>query len=364
MNDNEIKYSIALLQNKGVGLQRAKKLITAFGSAEKVFSARNFDIINVSGIGKNVLKNFPSKTALEIAEKELQFIKSNNITFLRFDSSEYPFLLKQLYDSPFYIMLKGNFDLNRGRFISIVGTRNITNYGREFCENMIEELAPYKPTIISGLAYGVDITAHKAAIKHHLQNFTIVAHGLDQIYPKIHSNFAQQIMENGAMISEFISGTAPDRENFPQRNRIIAGLSATTIVIEASKKGGALITAELANDYNRDVFALPGRIGDMFSEGCNNLIKYNKAILLNSPADIIKYLGWDTKPKKTIQKSLFVETTPEEDIIIKVLESENFTLDDLALKIEMPVYKLVPILLDLELKGLIRPLPGKIFQLI
>lgn len=364
MRDEEIKYTIALFFTKGIGLHSAKKLINAFGSAESVFEARNFDIIRVSGISSGVLKNFPSKEALDRAEGELSFIKQNNIKFLRFDSVEYPFLLKQLYDSPLYIMLKGDVDLGADRFISIVGTRNMTNYGRRFCEELIENIAPYNPTIVSGLAYGVDVTAHKTAVKYNLQNIAVVAHGLDQIYPKSHYNIAKQIQAKGALLSEFTSGAIPDRENFPQRNRIIAGLSKTTIVIEAAKKGGALITAELANDYNRDVYALPGRVDDMFSEGCNNLIKDNKAILLNSSSEIIDYLGWDKDSSGTmVQKSLFIETSTEEDLVLQNINGDSVALDDLSFKSEIPVYKLVSILLNLELKGLVRPLPGKIFRL-
>ena len=363
MTNDEIIYTIALYRTKGVGLQRSKKLISAFGSAMDVFSARKVDIINVAGIGKSILQNFPSNEAIEFANKELDYIKKNSISFLRFDDEEYPFLLKQLYDSPLYIMLKGNFDLNAGRFISIVGTRNITGYGREFCEQLIEKLAPYKPTIISGLAYGVDITAHKSAIKHKLQTIAIVAHGLNQIYPKNHFSYANQIQENGAILSEFNTDEIPDREHFPQRNRIIAGISKTTIVVEAAKKGGALITAELANDYNRDVFALPGRTGDYFSEGCNNLIKQNKAILLSSPSDVIDFLGWDEAPQKVIQKSLFVETTVDEDVIINALTKKDLELDEISAITEIPVYKVVTILLGLELKNLVKPAPGKIFKL-
>ena len=361
ITDEEIKYTIALYRTKGVGLQRAKKLISAFGSAVDVFSARKIDIINIAG--KNMLKDFPNNDALEFANKELEYIKQNNITFLRFDDEEYPFLLKQLYDGPLYIMLKGNFNLNAGRFISIVGTRNITGYGREFCEKLVEELAPYNPTIISGLAYGVDITAHLAAIKNNLQTIAVVAHGLNQIYPKNHSSYAAKIQENGAILSEFNTDEIPDREHFPQRNRVIAGISKTTIVIEAAQKGGALITAELANDYNRDVFALPGRVGDYFSAGCNNLIKQNKAILLTSPSDLIAYLGWDEPQTQPVQKSLFIETTAEEDIIINALTTKDLELDELSIITETPVHKVVTILLSLELKGLVRPMPGKIFKL-
>ena len=365
MNDEEIKYTIALYLTKGIGLQRSKKLITSFGSAKKVFEARRFDLIRVAGLGNSSLKDFPSTKALEIAENELEFIKKNDIHFIRFDSDEYPFLLKQLYDCPLYLSIKGNFSLNSNRCISIVGTRNMTNYGKDFCENLVEQLAPYNPTIVSGLAYGVDITAHKSAIKYKLQNFAVVAHGLSQIYPKTHYNYAKQIREKGAIISEFLSSEIPNREHFPQRNRIIAGISKTTIVIEAAKKGGALITAELANDYNRDVFALPGRVGDINSEGCNNLIRHNQAILLNSPSDIIKYLGWDeSKNVKSFQKSLFIETTKEEDDILKELTIKETTVDELSIKLNIPVFKIVPILLDLELKELIKPLTGKRFKLI
>ena len=361
LSNEEIIYTIALYRTKGVGLQRAKKLISAFGSAVDVFSARRVDIINIAG--RSVLQDFPNNDAIEFAKKELEYINNNNITFLRFDEEEYPFLLKQLYDGPLFIMLKGNFNLNSGRFISIVGTRNITAYGREACEKIVEELAPYNPTIISGLAYGVDITAHLSAIKNNLQTIAVVAHGLNQIYPKSHASYANQITENGAILSEFNTDEIPDREHFPQRNRIIAGISKTTIVIEAAKKGGALITAELANDYNRDVFALPGRIGDYFSEGCNNLIKQNKAILLNSTSELIKYLGWDEPQQPVIQKSLFIETTAEEDIVIDALTKKDLELDELSIITKIPVYKVVTILLNLELKGLVKPMPGKVFKL-
>lgn len=364
MTDDEIKYTIALSKHKGIGLLASKKMIFTLGSAEKIFSSRKVDLIQISGISPKMLENFPSKEAIDIASKEVIFMKNNGIRFLRFDSIEYPFLLKQLHDAPIYIMTKGDSHIDRSKLISIVGTRNMTNYGRKFCEDLIEELSPYNPTIVSGLAYGVDITAHRQALKHKLQNFAVVAHGLDQIYPKIHFNEAKKIMENGGLISEYTSGVPPNRENFPQRNRIIAGISNTTIIIEAKKKGGALITAELANDYNRDVFALPGRVGDPYSEGCNNLIKQDKAILLNSPEDLIKYLGWNEKNKPAIQKTLFVETTEQEDIVLQALSKEDLEIDFLAQKTKMPVYKLSPILLDLELKGLVQPMPGKIFKII
>ena len=363
IEDREIIYTLALYKTKGIGLQRAKKLISSFGSAYNVFTARKVDIIKVAGVGKNIASNFPSNSTIDFAKKELEYIKNNNITFIRFDEDTYPLLLRQMYDAPLYIMLKGNYHLNAKRFISIVGTRSVTEYGRSFTEKLIETIAPYNPTIVSGLAYGVDIISHRAAIKHNIQTIAVVAHGLNQVYPKKHKMYADKIQDNGAILSEFTTDETPEREHFPQRNRIIAGLSMTTIVIEAAKKGGALITAELANDYDRDVFALPGRVGEYYSEGCNLLIKQNKAILLNDPSDIIEYLKWDSMGNKVVQKELFVETTKEEDTVISALKEKELELDDLALKINIPVYKVVTILLSLELKGLVKPLPGKRFKL-
>ena len=365
LSEEEIKYTIALTNTKGLGISRCKKLIRSFSGAEEVFCSNKSEIVKRSGISSKVLSNFPDKQALEFAERETEFIVKNKIDFLRFDSSEYPFLLKQLVDSPVFIVVKGNYSFDFNRAISIVGTRNMTNYGRAFCEDLFRSISKYNPTIISGLAYGVDIWAHKLALKYQLQNFAVVAHGLNQIYPKIHLPVAREIMQNGALISEFTSDSKPDRENFPQRNRIIAGLSKHTIVIEAAIKGGALITADFANDYNRDVFALPGRRDDPFSAGCNKLIQENKAILLSSPDELVSYLEWSKgNEKKVIQKSLFIETTFEENRIIELLIKEDKNLDRLALELNMEVHKLVGILLEMELKNLIKPLPGKLFRLL
>ncbi|MCK5824586.1 MAG: DNA-processing protein DprA [Ichthyobacteriaceae bacterium] len=361
--DDEIFYTVALLKTKGIGIQSAKRMIDAFGGAKKLFEAKKSDIVLKAKIKPYVLNNFNSKESLLFAEKEVDFIRKNNISFHSFNSKSYPTLLKQIYDSPVYIMTKGNVILNTNRVISIVGTRNMTQYGRKFCNELIEEIAQYNPTIISGLAYGIDITAHKAALNNNLATIGVVAHGLNQIYPNSHTSTAKQMMQSGGLLTEFNSDEVPDREHFPQRNRIIAGISKTTIVIEAAKKGGALITAELANDYNRDVFAVPGRSGDLYSEGCNNLIKEHKAILFNKPDDLVKYLGWDTKNSKVIQKSLFVETTKDEDVIMKLLIGAEKSIDDLSILSNMPVYKLSALLINLELKDLVQPLVGKRFQL-
>ncbi len=261
---------------------------------------------------------------------------------------------------------RGNIDLGNKKIISIVGTRKITTYGTTFCQNLIEELAPLNPVIVSGLAYGVDICAHKAAIEKNLQNIACLAHGLNQMYPKEHKRYAQKIEENGGFISEFWSSDSFDRNNFLKRNRIIAGLSEATVVIESAEKGGSLVTADIANSYNREVFAVPGRATDNQSRGCNNLIKQQKAQLLTSAADIIYMLGWELKDdKKPRQTQLFVELDEEEKVIFRYLkEKEKELLDTIALECNFPAFKTASILMNMELKGVIRPLPGKLFQLV
>jgi DNA processing protein len=243
----------------------------------------------------------------------------------------------------------------------------MTNYGKSFLQEFMADIKPYDPLIISGLAYGVDIFAHKLAIMHNLQTVAVLAHGLDTVYPKAHQKYIQQLQENGGVISDFWSKTNPDRENFIKRNRIVAGISEATIVIESAKKGGSLITADIANSYNRDVFAVPGRSKDIFSQGCNDLIKQNKAALLTSVKDLEYFLNWDIRnvSPKTIQKKLFVELSGIENVIYEYLQQNGKqNLDLIALHCQIPIFKTAPILLDLELKGAVRPLPGKMFEAI
>ena len=253
------------------------------------------------------------------------------------------------------------------KLISIVGTRQVTSYGIQFCEELIETLAPIDPVIISGFAYGVDITAQRAAVKHNLQTIGCLAHGLNQIYPKAHKKYVAQIEENGGFFTDFWSTDTFDRKNFLARNRIIAGLSEATIVIESADKGGSLVTAEIANSYNRDVFAVPGRANDPFSKGCNMLIKTQKAHMLTNAADLIYILNWDIDQKKqpAIQKKLFVELDEQEKKIYSFLNSNGKEiLDVIALRCNVPTFKAASTLLNMELKGVIKPLPGKLFEAI
>ncbi|RYE02064.1 MAG: DNA-protecting protein DprA, partial [Sphingobacteriaceae bacterium] len=297
----------------------------------------------------------------------LRFIQKNKIQPVFFTDALYPKRLKSCVDSPMMLYFKGKTDLNRQRIISIVGTRKITNYGRQLCEELVDSLKNYDVTVVSGMAYGVDICAHKACVKNQVATIGILAHGLDRLYPSVHRNTAEKMLDDGGLLTEFPSQTNPDRENFPKRNRVIAGLADATIVIEASVKGGALITAEIANSYNRDVFTFPGRIGDEFSEGCNFLVRYNKAGLLTSYADLAEQMGWldQILPVKKQQLLFPLDLTSEEKQIFNMLESGGQTgIDDLALKTNLPVSILAMNLLNLEMQGLVRSSPGKSYSLI
>jgi DNA processing protein len=251
--------------------------------------------------------------------------------------------------------------------VGVVGTRNATEYGRNFTGKLVEELGQMGAVIVSGLAYGIDIAAHKSCVSGGVPTIGVLAHGLDRIYPKVHSQTARKMVENGGLITEHISGADPDRENFPKRNRIIAGLCDAIVVVEAAKKGGALITADIANSYNRDVFALPGRISDSQSEGCNMLIKSNRAALIQSAADIRYIMGWDDEKvqKIPLQKQLFVELNDDEKKIVDILTNSGKTaIDFIASETAMPPSKVSSLLLNLEFSGVVRCLPGKMFELL
>ncbi|OXG05636.1 DNA processing protein [Flavobacterium araucananum] len=366
MSDQDLFYLLALLKVDGVGDIMAKKLLTHCGTAEAVFNTKINQIAGIDGVGSVLLKNLKDKSVFERANLELEFIKSNHIKVSFFQDQDYPERLKHCIDSPVLIFSIGNINLKNKKIISIVGTRQITSYGMEFCKHLIEDLAPLDPVIVSGFAYGVDIVAHQFAMDYKLQTIGVLAHGLNQIYPKTHKKYVAKMAENGGFITEFWSSSNPDKENFVRRNRIVAGMTEATIVIESADKGGSLITANLANDYNRDVFAVPGRVSDKYSQGCNNLIKTQKANLLTSAADLVYILNWDIENKaKTIQKQLFVELDPEEQKIYDyLLKNGKELLDTIALQCDFPIYKISGLLLNMELKGVIRPLPGKLFEAI
>lgn len=367
MSDQDLIYALALQHIPKIGDVTAKKLISHCGSAEAVMNEKKQHLLKIDGIGTLMLRALYNRNYLKEAENELRFIKDNNITCLYFTDDDYPKRLKHCIDSPILLFQAGNVNLKNQRIISIVGTRKITTYGVAFCEKLVEQLVPFDPVIVSGFAYGTDITAHKSAIKHKLQTIGCLAHGLDQIYPKSHKRYMVDVEQHGGFLTDFWSTDVFDRNNFLKRNRIIAGISEATIVIESAEKGGSLVTADIANSYNRDVFAVPGRVTDTQSIGCNNLIKTQQAHVLSNPLDVPYILNWelDTKEIPIVQKQLFVELTAEEKVIFNFLKDQGKQLlDVIALQCDMPTFKVASILLTMELKGVTRPLPGKLFELV
>lgn len=365
-SENELKYLLALQNTPNLGDISVKKILSKFGSAEAVFKEKKSSLSKIDGIGSGRLSQLDWNLQLKEAEKELDFILSNEIDCLYFQDPDYPDKLKHCIDGPVLLFSKGNIDLKGKNIISIVGTRTATIQGQAFCEELIDALTPLNPVIVSGLAYGIDICAHKAAISHNLQTIACLAHGLNQIYPREHKRFQNDIEKNGGFLTEFWSESNIDKSNFLKRNRIIAGLSEATIVIESGEKGGSLVTADIANSYNREVFAVPGRTTDSQSKGCNDLIKRQKAHLITSAADIIFHLGWElNETPKPIQTQLFVELDDDEKKVFHFLkDKDKELLDIIAIECEIPVFKVATILMNMELKGVIRPLPGKLFQLI
>lgn len=368
MNQEELLYLLALQRAPSIGDITAKKLLSVCGSAKAIFYQSTQQLLKIDGIGLKSITNLNKSSLLKLAEKELEYITQNNIGYWYYQNKDYPERLKYCIDGPILLFYTGNINLNNPKIISIVGTRNLTNYGNFFCEKLVEDLKTHKPIIVSGFAYGADICAHKSAMKHNLQTIACLAHGLNQIYPKNHKKYINEVEQQGGFVSDFWSIDQPERNNFLKRNRIIAGLSEATIVIESSKKGGSLVTADIANSYNREVFAVPGRTNDPQSQGSNNLIKHQKAQLISSGQDVIDYLNWTLdKPlqKRVIQPQLFVELSSEETKIIETLRiNHKIHLDELSISSNIPIYKLSSSLLNLELKGLVKALPGKHFQLI
>jgi DNA processing protein len=366
MTDQDLFHLMALQRVEGVGDIMAKKLLTHCGTAEAVFNSKTSQLAAIDGVGAMLLKSLKDKTVFEKANRELEFIQLNGIKVTSFQDEDYPDRLKHCFDGPVLLFSSGNINLKNRKIISIVGTRQITSYGTEFCRKLIEDIAPLDPIIVSGFAYGVDIVAHQLAMDNNLQTIGVVAHGLNQIYPKTHKKYVAKVEENGGFMTEFWSTSNPDKENFVRRNRIVAGMSEATIVIESADRGGSLITANMANDYNRDVFAVPGRVTDKYSQGCNNLIKTQKANVLTSAADLVYILNWDVEKKsQAVQKQLFVTLDEDEQKVYDyLLKTGKELMDIIALRCDFPIYRISGLLLNMELKGVIRPLPGKLFEAI
>ncbi|WP_374163364.1 DNA-processing protein DprA [Arcticibacter sp. MXS-1] len=358
-------YEIALTLVPGVGAVTARTLLENVGDAESIFKSSFAELTAIPGVGPKTAESIRSKDCLAQAEKELAFVEKFKIKTLFYTSEEYPWRLRNCYDAPILLYYKGNAELNGSRVISVVGTRSATAYGRELTEKLIDDLASYDVLVISGLAYGIDGIAHKACLKHQIPTVGVVGHGLDRIYPAQHRSLAEKMLACGGILTEFPSGTKPDRENFPKRNRIVAGLADATIIVEAAKNGGALITAELANSYDRDVFAFPGRVNDQFSSGCNHLVKTNRANLITEAKDIAYLMGWETKDagKLKPQLELSLNLAPEEEKIVAVLKNQDaLSIDEIFSLTQISPGKLAMHLLSLEMAGVLTALPGKRYK--
>lgn len=367
---DQLYYHIALSLVPGVGDKTARNLITHFGSATAIFKQSKKSLLKIGGIGMKLADAICSANFARKVEKEIQFIERNGIRAFTIADANYPSRLRNCDDAPIVFFQKGDVDLNRRKVLGIVGTRRATSYGREFCRDFVAELKPFHPVVISGLAYGTDINAHRAALDNGLPTVAVLAHGLDRIYPGVHQGVARQMTSTGGgLVTEYLSGTNPDKENFPRRNRIIAGLCDAIIVVEAGRRGGALITAEIANTYNRDVFAVPGRLSDRYSEGCNRLIKTNKAALITGTADLTYLLDWKTEDDtvlKNSQHALFVDLTDSEKEVYEVLRNNNpgIELEKLCIMLNLPVSRVSELLMIMEIKGVVRNKPGKIYELL
>lgn len=363
----DLIYKIALTLIPGVGSVNGKSLVAYCGGVKAVFAEKKRALMKIPGIGEQTVNAIANHNVFPRAEEELAFIEKYKISPLFYLDKEYPTRLKHCHDSPLLLFYKGTANLNAPKVVAMVGTRKATEYGRDMCRRIIEGLVEHNVLVVSGLAYGIDTWSHKSALDNSLDTVGVLGHGLDRVYPFANRSLAEKMFDSGGLISEYISNTKPDRENFPMRNRIIAGMSDAVVVVEAGATGGALITAEIANSYNRDVFAVPGRIGDPHSEGCNKLIRINKAALIQSAKDISYLLNWnDTKvQKQPIQRQLFLNLTPDEELIVSTLkEKGDLDIDTLLIETALLPAKAASILLNMEFEGIIRCLPGKVYRLL
>ena len=369
MSDDLI-FKIALSLIPGIGSVTAKSLIAYTGSAEQVFKQSEKTLRQIPGVGSILASNITHSEVMSRAGQEIEFIQKNRIKAFFYLDADYPQRLLGCADAPIILYVKGNPPLNSSKSISIVGTRHATDYGRKLVDQFIGVLGEkgYRMLIVSGLAYGIDIQSHKSALRTGLPTVAVLGHGLETIYPSLHTPIAREMVDNeGGLVSDFLSHSTIDRTNFLRRNRIIAGLSDATIVVQSAKKGGALVTADIANSYNRDVFAFPGRVGDLYAEGCHFLIKSNRAALIESVSDLEYAMNWSAVQSRSdaIQPCLFYDFNNDEKLIVNLLRNEGETpIDLICIKTTLPMNKVSPMLLNLEFAGIVKGLPGKVFKVI
>ena len=362
---NPLIYQIAVTLIPGIGDVSGKKFIAYCGGVEAIFRERRKSLQKISGLRDVTIDALSSpRDILRRAEQEVEFVEKNSIRTLFYQDSDYPRRLLQCDDSPMMLYYKGNTDLNYQKVVAIVGTRNITEYGKECCTQLVNDLVDDQVLVVSGLAYGADTMAHRCSVKVGIPTVGVLGNGLQQIYPAANKKLATEMLANGGLLTECMSGTPPERENFPRRNRIIAGMADAVVVIESALKGGSLITADLGNSYNRDVFAYPGRVKDLYSQGCNYLIRTNRAHLMEDVANLRYVMRWEReKTKEERQTTLFREFSEEEKKVMECLKGQSVvTLDDFIVKTDLPTTKLASILLNLEFDGILMALPGKRYQ--
>ena len=358
-------FQIALTLIKGAGPVTAKRLLEVFGTAEAIFTA-GFEKLVKAGIKANIAGQFCNIKVLEQAAVQLDYIQRHHIRILFYTEDDYPVRLKNCADAPVLLYYKGTANLNHSRIVSVVGTRKATAHGLWLCQQLIKALSPYDVLVVSGLAYGIDVAAHRQSLLQQIPTVGVLAHGLDCLYPVSHQDTAHKMLASGGLLSEFPANTAPVKGNFPKRNRIIAGLADVVVVVEAALKGGALITADIANSYDRDVYAFPGRTTDEYAQGCNFLIKTNRAGMLSQAKDLVYFMGWEAvnPVHHAAQLILPVDLSEPEMKIIDILKAKPLRIDQLAVSAAIVQSKLAMYLLNLELKGVIISTPGMVYQLI
>jgi DNA processing protein len=361
--NNEL-HQIAFSQLHGIGPSRASQIISEIGVIEDFFSMKIQEIYLQTGIAKSILQNLNREAALAVAEKQLRYNEKHQITTHFFLDTDYPRRLKQCADLPIVLYSKGNMNLNQKKIVSVVGTRNQTEYGHRILKEFIDSISESDILVVSGLAYGVDISAHRLCLENKIQTVAVLGHGLDRIYPAKHAQTAIEMLDSGGLLTEFGIGTNPDRENFPMRNRIVAGLADATIVIESKAKGGSIITAELANDYSRDVFAFPGDIDRPYSEGCNQLLRNQKAHLITNGYEFLKFMNWEEQTNLSKQKILFEDFTEEEKMILRILQHDSdLHMDVISMKVKLSASKMNVLLFHLEMKNAVVQIAGKRYRL-
>ncbi len=365
LENDELLFRLALSKVEGIGAIRARSLLRHFGSAKTIFSLGVKSLRGVEGLGEKGMRALLQPVDFKPIEQELLFIEKNNVQVLFIDQPGYPKRLKHCPDAPITLFFKGNDNLQCDRVVAVIGTRKNTHAGQSLTEDLIATLSNQGVLVVSGLAFGIDAWAHRAALNNGLQTVGVLAHGLDRIYPSAHESLARRMVAQGGLLSEYPSGTIPDKQNFPKRNRIVAGMADVTVVVETRERGGAMITANLALDYNREVAAFPGRPTDVMSSGCNELIRTNKAHLITSGGDLLALMNWDVdKTPKVKQQKLFVQLSEAQQSVAQVLEgAEALHLDELSARLPMGSSALASVLLSLELEGLVRSLPGRRYQL-